>query len=111
MKYLKLTTLATLALSAVSFNAQAMEKDTIYQMPADAEHSQYYLAGDLQPEKGAIKNAEQCLKACQAADGCVVWTFKPGRFGSPGSCKLSPKLMQEKGITKNFSGAASGIIE
>lgn len=95
----------------LSSGAQAMQKDTIYSMPADAEHSQYYLADDVQPKKGAVADAAQCLKACQAAEACVVWTFKPGRFGSPNSCKLSPKLMQEQGITTPFAGAASGIVE
>lgn len=99
------------ALISLSNTAQAMQKDTIYSMPADADHSQYYLADGVQPEKGTVANAEQCLKVCQVTDACVVWTFKPGRFGSPNSCKLSPKLMQEQGITTPFAGAASGAIE
>ena len=100
-----------MGLMGLSSGAQAMQKDTIYSMPADAEHSQYYLADDVQPKKGAVADAAQCLKACQAAEACVVWTFKPGRFGSPNSCKLSPKLMQENGVTTPFAGAASGIVE
>jgi hypothetical protein len=99
------------ALAVTSMAAQAMEKDTIYSMPADADHSQYYLPDEAQPEKGTVADAAQCLKACEAADACVVWTFKPGRFGSPNSCKLSPKLMQQQGITTPFSGAASGVME
>ena len=110
IKTIKIT-MITFALAATSMAAHAMEKDTIYSMPADADHSQYYLADEAQPEKGAIADAAQCLTACEAADACVVWTFKPGRFGSPNSCKLSPKLMQEKGITTPFSGAVSGVIE
>ena len=112
MKNKKLVTATILmGLIGLSSGAHAMQKDTIYSMPADAEHSQYYLADDVQPKKGAVADAAQCLKACQAAEACVVWTFKPGRFGSPNSCKLSPKLMQEKGITTPFTGAASGVIE
>jgi hypothetical protein len=108
---LKLTAIITFALSGVTMNAQAMDKDTIYNMPADADHSQYYLPNDLQPEKGSVADAAQCLKACESANACVVWTFKPGRFGSPNTCKLSPKLMKDKGITTPFTGAASGVIE
>ena len=100
-----------MGLMGLSSGVQAMQKDTIYSMPADAEHSQYYLADDVQPKKGAVADAAQCLKACEAAEACVVWTFKPGRFGSPNSCKLSPKLMQENGVTTPFAGAASGIVE
>ncbi len=101
----------TLALSGFTINAHAMEKDTIYSMPADADHSQYYLPNDEQPEKGSVADAAQCLKACEAASACVVWTFKPGRFGSPNTCKLSPKLMQEQGIKTPYTGAASGVVE
>ncbi|WP_154224192.1 hypothetical protein [Marinicella rhabdoformis] len=101
----------TLALAVTTMAAYAMEKDTIYSMPADAKHEQYYLPNEAQPEKGSVADAAQCLKACEGADACVVWTFKPGRFGSPNSCKLSPKLMQEQGITTPFSGAASGVME
>ena len=112
MKTNKLITATFLmALLALTSGVQAMQKDTIYSMPADAEHSQYYLADDVQPKKGAVADAAQCLKACEAAEACVVWTFKPGRFGSPNSCKLSPKLMQENGVTTPFAGAASGIVE
>ena len=98
-----------LVFSSMSLNA--MEKDTIYSMPADADHSQYYLPDETQPEKGTVADAAQCLKACQAAESCVVWTFKPGRFGSPNSCKLSPQLMHEQGIKTPFAGAASGVVE
>ena len=100
-----------MGLIGLSSSAQAMGKDTIYSMPADAKHEQYYLPNDAQPEKGAIADAAQCLKVCEAAEACVVWTFKPGRFGSPNSCKLSPKLMQDNGVTTPFAGAASGVIE
>ena len=100
-----------LALAASSMSAQAMQKDTIYSMPADADHSQYYLPDESQPEKGTVADAAQCLKACQADESCVVWTFKPGRFGSPNSCKLSPQLMHEQGIKTPFAGAASGVVE
>ena len=99
-----------LALAASSMSAQAMQKDTIYSMPADADHSQYYLPDESQPEKGTVADAAQCLKACQADESCVVWTFKPGRFGSPNSCKLSPQLMHEQGIKTPFAGAASGVV-
>lgn len=105
---LKLTAMITLTLSVAS--AQAMEKDTIYNMPADADFSQYYLANEAQPKKGAVTNAEQCMKACSENQACVVWTFKPGRFGSPASCKLSPKLMSENGVKSQYTGAASGVI-
>ncbi|MCX7543845.1 PAN/Apple domain-containing protein [Marinicella gelatinilytica] len=100
-----------MGLMGLSSGVQAMQKDTIYSMPADGDHNQFYLADDVQPEKGTVADAAQCSKACEAADVCVVWVFKPGRFGSPNSCKLSPKMMQEKGITTPFSGAASGVIE
>ena len=80
-------------------------------IPADADHSQYYLPDESQPEKGTVADAAQCLKACQADESCVVWTFKPGRFGSPNSCKLSPQLMHEQGIKTPFAGAASGVVE
>lgn len=105
------TTILMGALMGLSSGAQAMQKDTIYSMPTDGDHKQFYLADDVQPEKGTVADAAQCLKACEAAEACVVWTFKPGRFGNPNSCKLSPKLMQEQGITTPFAGAASGIIE
>jgi hypothetical protein len=105
------TTILMGALMGLSSGVQAMQKGTIYSMPADSDHNQYYLANDVQPEKGTVADAAQCLTACEAAEACVVWTFKPGRFGSPNSCKLSPKLMQEKGITTPFAGAASGVIE
>ncbi len=108
---LKLTAVIGFALTGTTISAYAMEKDTIYNMPADADHSQYYLANEVQPAKGSVADAAQCLKSCQAADACVVWTFKPGRFGSPNSCKLSPKLMQEQGVKTPFTGAASGVIE
>lgn len=98
-------------LISLSNAAHAMQKDTIYSMPANANHSQYYLPDEVQPEKGTVADATQCLKACQATDACVVWTFKPGRFGSPNACKLSPKLMQEQGFTTPFAGAVSGVIE
>ncbi len=106
---LKLTAMITLILSVTS--VLAMEKDTIYNMPADADFSQYYLANDAQPKKGSVTNAEQCMKACSENQACVVWTFKPGRFGSPASCKLSPKLMQEKGKKAQYTGAATGVIK
>jgi|GEM_PF-2539986 len=106
-----LTATILMGLMGLSSGLQAMQKDTIYSMPADADHSQYYLANDVQPKKGNVADAAQCLKACESTTDCVVWTFKPGRFGSPNSCKLSPKLMQENGLTTPFAGAASGIIE
>ena len=105
------TAMMILALAASSMSAQAMQKDTIYSMPADADHSQYYFPDESQPEKGTVADAAQCLKACQADESCVVWTFKPGRFGSPNSCKLSPQLMHEQGIKTPFAGAASGVVE
>ncbi len=108
---LKLGAIVTFALSATTINAYAMEKDTIYNMPADADFTQYYLSNELQPAKGTINNAEDCMKACKAEQTCVVWTFKPGRFGSPNSCKLSPKLMQEKGEKAEYAGAASGVVK
>lgn len=112
MKNKKLVTATILmGLIGLSSGVHAMQKDTIYSMPADGDHNQFYLADDVQPEKGTVADAAQCLKACEGADACVVWVFKPGRFGSPNSCKLSPKLMQEKGITTPFTGAASGVIE
>jgi hypothetical protein len=104
------TTLLTLSLGLAT-NAFAMEKNTIYNMPADSDFSKYYLANDLQPKKGGVSTADGCMKACQAVDACVVWTFKPGRFGSPGSCKLSPKMMKENGEKAQFAGAASGVVE
>ncbi|MCX7553215.1 hypothetical protein OS175_04950 [Marinicella sp. S1101] len=106
---LKLTTLISLV--AAAMHVQAMEKDTIYNMPADADFSQYYLPNEAQPSKGAVTTADQCLKACEANQACVVWTFKPGRFGSPASCKLSPKMMSDKGVKSSYAGAASGEID
>ena len=108
---LKLGAMITFALSTITINAQAMEKDTIYNMPADADFTKYYLSNELQPAKGAINSAEDCMKACEAEQSCVVWTFKPGRFGSPNTCKLSPKLMQELGEKAQYTGAAAGVIE
>ncbi|MCB1582509.1 MAG: hypothetical protein KDI92_05540 [Xanthomonadales bacterium] len=108
---LKLSAMVTFALSATIINAHAMEKDTIFNMPADADFTQYYLSNELQPDKGYVNNAEDCMKACKAEQSCVVWTYKPGRFGSPNTCKLSPKLMQEKGEKTEYVGAASGVIE
>lgn len=99
-----------LALTGFAMNANAMEKDSIYSMPADADHSQYYLPNGEQPEKGSVADAAQCLSACEAANACVVWTFKPGRFGSPNTCKFSPKLMLKQGIKTPFVGAASGVM-
>ncbi len=110
-KQRKLAAMATVALSALTVNVQAMEKDTIYNMPADADFSQYYLPNEAQPAQGSVADAAQCLKACETAQACVVWTFKPGRFGSPNSCKLSPKLMSEKGVKTPFTGAASGVVK
>ena len=110
IKTIKIT-MITFALAATSMAAHAMEKDTIYSMPADADHSQYYLPNIEQPEKGSVADAAQCIKACESASTCVVWTFKPGRFGSPNTCKLSPKLMQQQGIKTPFTGGASGVIE
>lgn len=103
-------TIMTLALVSASMTALAMEKDTIYSMPADADHSQYYLPNEAQPAKGSVADAAQCLKACEANNACAVWSFKPGRFGSPNSCKLSPQLMKEQGLTTPFTGGASGVI-
>lgn len=103
--------ITALVMSGLTTSTLAMDQDTIYQMPADADFSQYYLANEQQPEKGVISSAEQCQSACETAQSCVVWTFKPGRFGSPASCKLSPKLMQEQGIKAQYAGGASGVIE
>lgn len=110
-KHRKLAAMAAVALSALTVHVQATEKDMIYNMPADADFSQYYLPNEAQPAKGSVADAAQCMKACEAAQACVVWTFKPGRFGSPNSCKLSPKLMLEKGEQSSFTGGASGVIK
>lgn len=104
-------TLFISVMTLYAINVHAMENNTIYNMPADADFSQFYLSNELQPAKGSVTNAQQCLDACEAHQACVVWTFKPGRFGSPATCKLSPKMMQEKGEKAQFAGGASGIIE
>lgn len=107
----KKTILLTMALIGMALTAQAMDHDQIYNMPADADFSLYYLPDEAHPAKGSVTNASQCMKACEAAEPCVVWTFKPGRFGSPSSCKLSPRLMLENGVKSTYAGGASGVIE
>ncbi|WP_223786907.1 PAN domain-containing protein [Marinicella meishanensis] len=103
--------LAACTLIGLAAAAQAMDQDHIHNMPADADFSQYYLPNEQQPAKGAVADAAQCMKACEAAQACVVWSFKPGRFGSPASCKLSPQLMLENGEKTAYAGGATGVIE
>lgn len=73
----------------------------------DYEMCFYTAVTEMIPAPDGIIGAEACEAACQDADTCTAWTYKPHSFEPAtmaGTCRLMPDVYQTDESTSNFCG-------